>query len=167
MDLLDRLLGHDAWTTRQLLEICRTLDDEAFDREFDIGHRTLRRTFDHIISNMEIWSALMSGQDVTRNHDRTVPGMIDRLSTAATRLQTISRRIADSCAWDELWTDHLDDPPRRKRFGTAIAHVLTHSMHHRAQVLYILRLSNVQHLPEGDVFSWENAVRSDSSVNAP
>ena len=164
MDLLDRLLGHDAWTTRQLLEICETLDDEALDREFDIGHRTLRRTFDHIVGNMEIWSALMSGQEVKRSNDRTVRGMIDRLSTAATRLQSVSRRIADNSAWDELWTDHLDDPPRQKRFGTAIAHVVTHSMHHRAQVLYMLRLSNVESLPEGDVFSWENAAGKDDVI---
>lgn len=160
MDLLDRLLGHDAWTTRQLLEICGRLDDAALDREFHIGHRTLRRTLDHIISNMEIWSALMSGQDVARNDDRTISGMLDRLSTAATRLEAVSRRVAETNAWDELWTDHLDDPPRQKRFGTAIAHVITHSMHHRAQVLYMLRLSNVESLPEGDVFSWENAIRS-------
>jgi uncharacterized damage-inducible protein DinB len=164
MDLLDRLLGHDAWTTRQLLEICDTLDDDALDREFDIGHRTLRRTLDHIIRNMEIWSTLMSEEEVKPNSDRTIPGMIERLSAAATRLETISRRIADTDAWDELWTDHLDDPPRQKRFGTAIAHVVTHSMHHRAQVLYMLRLSNVDSLPEGDVFSWENTLRADIDV---
>jgi len=31
-------------------------------------------------------------------------------------------------------------------------------MHHRAQLLYLLRLSGVDSLPEGDVFSWENRV---------
>lgn len=161
MDLLDRFLGHDAWTTRQLLEICSTLDDGALDREFDIGHRTLRRTLDHIIRNMEIWSALMSSDEVRPGNDRTIPGMLERLTTAANRLESVSRRIADANAWDELWTDHLDDPPRQKRYGTAIAHVVTHSMHHRAQVLYMLRLSNVESLPEGDVFSWEATVRAE------
>ncbi len=29
-------------------------------------------------------------------------------------------------------------------------------MHHRGQLLYILRFSGVEELPEGDVFSWEN-----------
>ena len=53
MNFVDRLLGHDAWTTRQLLEICAKLPNEQLDREFDIGHRTLRATFDHIIHNME------------------------------------------------------------------------------------------------------------------
>lgn len=158
MDLLDRLLGHDAWTTRKLLELCDTLDEQSLDQEFDIGHRTLRRTFDHIISNMEIWSAMMSEQPIIRNQDRTLAGMLDRLSKAAGQLETISRKVADTNAWNALWTDHLDDPPQQKTFGTAIAHVITHSMHHRAQVLHMLRLLDVESLPEGDVFSWESAI---------
>ncbi len=54
MDLLDRLLGHDAWTTRQLLLRCRNLTDEQLDREFDIGHRTVRATLLHVIRNVEV-----------------------------------------------------------------------------------------------------------------
>ncbi|HIF31143.1 MAG TPA: hypothetical protein EYQ75_05655 [Planctomycetaceae bacterium] len=38
-----------------------------------------------------------------------------------------------------------------------MAHVVTHSRHHRGQLLYMIRLSGVESLPEGDVFSWENA----------
>jgi len=56
MDLLDRLLGHDAWTTRQLLLRCRDLTDEQLDREFDIGHRTVRATLEHVIRNVEVLS---------------------------------------------------------------------------------------------------------------
>ena len=44
MDLLDRLLGHDTWTTRELLARCAALTDEQLDTEFDIGHGTIRRT---------------------------------------------------------------------------------------------------------------------------
>ncbi|WP_339731062.1 DinB family protein [uncultured Gimesia sp.] len=156
MDLLDRLLGHDAWTTRQLLEICATLTDEQLDQQFDIGHRTLRATLNHIISNMEIWSALMAGDPIERQTDQTIQGMRGRLSVAENRLQSIAVKVQAENGWDHLWTDHLDDPPREKTFGTALAHIITHSMHHRAQVLYMLRLSGVQELPEGDVFSWEN-----------
>ena len=38
MDLLDRLLGHDAWTTGELLVLCGPLTDEQLDRQFDIAH---------------------------------------------------------------------------------------------------------------------------------
>jgi uncharacterized damage-inducible protein DinB len=159
MDLLDRFLGHDAWTTRQLLEICATLSDEQLDREFDIGHRTLRDTLDHIIGNMEIWTSLMAEQVCTERTDRTISGMTYRLTAAEAQFGSLAQRIAMANAWDEVWTDNLDDPPRQKSYGSAIAHVITHSMHHRAQLLYMLRRSGVKSVPEGDVFSWDAAIR--------
>jgi uncharacterized damage-inducible protein DinB len=132
------------------------LSDEQLDHEFDIGHRTIRATLDHIIRNVEVWSSLMAGDVFDRRPDRTVVGMTERLAAAAARLRKTARQVADRDAWDETWRDHLDDPPREKSYGAGIAHVITHSMHHRAQVLYMLRLSGVSPLPEGDVFSCEN-----------
>ena len=108
---------------------------------------------------MEIWSALTADKEPQRDTDCSIPGLIRRLSAAEEELKSVARRIADDDAWDDVWIDHLDDPPRQKRFGTAIAHVIMHSMHHRAQVLYMLRLTGVKNLPEGDVFSWEAAQR--------
>lgn len=160
MDLLDRLLQHDAWTTRQLLDICATLDDDQLDQEFDIGHRTLRATLEHIIHNMEVWSSLMMQEEIQRQSNRTISGMTERLAVAEERLANLARKIARDEAWDKLWTDQLDDPPRDKAYGTSIAHIITHSMHHRAQLLYMLRLSGVKSLPEGDVFSWETQWKS-------
>lgn len=159
MDLLDRLLRHDAWTTGQLLSICESLDDERLDRDFDIGHRTLRRTLDHIIRNMEVWSGLMAEVAIADDADRTIPGLRRRLDRSADRLAIVARRVARENAWDETWVDHLDDPPRRKSYGDAIAHILTHSMHHRAQALHLLRRVGVTSLPEGDVFSWARQAR--------
>ncbi|MCA9053890.1 MAG: DinB family protein [Planctomycetaceae bacterium] len=160
MSLLNRLLGHDAWTTRQLLMICAGLSDDILDREHDIGHRTLRQTLAHIISNMEIWSSMMANEDVGQSKDdQTIDGLLRRLSLAETRLRTVAQQTETRNAWDQLWTDTLDNPPQQKSFGAAIAHVVTHSMHHRAQVIYMLRLSGVDPLPEGDVFSWEAAVK--------
>ncbi|QDU00385.1 DinB family protein [Gimesia chilikensis] len=159
MDLLDRLLGHDAWTTRQLLDICGTLSNEQLDQEYDIGHRSLRATLHHIISNMEIWSLLMAGEPIERQTTQSVSGMLRRLTVAEARLQKIASKVEAENGWDEVWIDILNDPPKEIPFGTALAHVITHSMHHRAQVLYMLRLSGIQPLPEGDVFSWETQTK--------
>jgi len=49
MDLLDRLLGHDHWATACLLDLSRGLPDAQLDQPFDVGHRTLRTTFEHMI----------------------------------------------------------------------------------------------------------------------
>jgi uncharacterized damage-inducible protein DinB len=98
----------------------------------------------------------MAGQPVVGGAvDRTPAGMLMRLDLAAKRLAQVARDVADRGAWNETWMDTLDQPPQAKSFGTGIAHILTHSMHHRAQVLFLLRLSGVPNLPEGDIFSWE------------
>jgi uncharacterized damage-inducible protein DinB len=159
MDLLDRLLEHDAWTTRQLLDRCRALSDDQIDRPFDIGHRTVRATFQHIIVNMEAWSALMAGATELPprppREREAVVSLADRLTRAAADLAQVARAVRARDGWDEGWLDVLDDPPKEKTFGGAIAHVITHSMHHRAQLLYMLRQLGLAGLPEGDVLSWE------------
>jgi uncharacterized damage-inducible protein DinB len=160
MDLLDRLLGHDAWTTRQLIKHCCELSDEQLDRQFEIGHRSVRATLHHIIFNMEAWSALMSGVALpgptSSDDDRSMSHFSSRLALAADRLAQVATAIAARGAWDERWLDVFDDPPAEKTCGGAIAHVITHSMHHRAQLLYMLRQLGVKDLPEGDVLSWEH-----------
>jgi uncharacterized damage-inducible protein DinB len=159
MDLLDRLLEHDAWTTRQLLECCRALSAEQLDRPFDVGHRTLRATFQHIIFNMEAWSALVAGAtelpSCPPRKGESIPSLADRLAHAAADLAQVAHAIRARNGWDERWLDVLDSPPKEKTYGGAVAHVITHSMHHRAQVLYMLRQLGLTGLPEGDVLSWE------------
>lgn len=164
MDFLDRLLEHDAWTTRLLIDRCRELSEEQLDHPFDIGHRTIRSTLHHIIFNMETWSALMAGEAMSKSRtvvqERSMSQFQERLGRAAARLSKVAREVSERGAWDERWLDVLDDPPVEKTYGGAIAHIITHSMHHRAQLLYMLRQLGLRDLPEGDVLSWEQQRQS-------
>ncbi len=153
MDLWDRLLAHDAWTTGALLHRCEGLGDEALDRAFDLGHRSVRSTFEHVIRNLEVWTDLMAGVPVRPVGASSVSAFEQRLNQAARDLADLARPIAARKGWEELWTDALDG--KQRSYGGAIAHVITHSMHHRAQLLWMLRQLGVEDLPEGDVLSWE------------
>ncbi len=155
MDLLDRLLGHDTWTTRELLLLCRRLDDEQLDRDFNIAHRTVRATFVHMIGNIETWSDLMAGKPCRSSQGRSVSELIDRLDCAASDLAKVAGGIAKRDGWDERWVDPLEKPRVERTFGGSIAHVITHSMHHRAQLLHMMHQLDVEGVPEGDVLSWE------------
>jgi uncharacterized damage-inducible protein DinB len=160
MDLLDRLLGHDAWTTRQLLDMAAELTDEQLDREFDLGHRTVRRTFEHIIWNIECWTDLMKGNGV---RSRPVPNqsiavLSQRHEAASHELAQFSRVLVNQHQLDDTFLDTLDDPPTEKSFGGVIVHLATHGMHHRAQLLYLLRRLGVEKLPEGDALTWEQII---------
>ena len=60
VDLLDRLLGHDEWTTRQVLERAQEVDPSALHRTFDIGHGSFYETAVHMIANVRTWTDLMN-----------------------------------------------------------------------------------------------------------
>src|SRR5690606_26707742 len=105
MDLLDRLLGHDAWTTRRLLELAALLDDAQLDQQFDIGHRTVRRTLEHIIWNIECWTDLMTRRQVRSRPaaSTSIPMLIERHAAASAELLQLGRQIVDNRRLDERY----------------------------------------------------------------
>ena len=79
MDLLDRLLRDDLWATAHLLDLSRNLSDAQLDQPFDVGHQTVRATFEHMIFNVEAWTAMMAGRPVdAQRDDRSPAALIDR-----------------------------------------------------------------------------------------
>ena len=81
------------------------------------------------------------------------------VETAADDLARVARSVAERGAWDERWVDSLDDPPTEKSYGGTIAHIITHSMHHRAQIIWMLHRLGIEDVPEGDVLGWERTTR--------
>ena len=156
MDILDRLLGHDSWTTRQLLIACQSLPDESLDREFEIDHGSLRETFEHMIGNIETWTDLICERTVTQRTGNSIAQFLDRHTVISREFSHISRTIARENRYDDCFIDTLDDPPQRKTFGGTIGHVLTHNMHHRAQIMHLMEKVGIKEHIEGDLLTWES-----------
>ena len=155
MNLLDRLLAHDAWTTRQLLIACESLPDELLDQEFEIDQRSIRKTFIHIIGNMEIWTDLLYERPVEQRTGNSITELLQRLSMISRDFTNVARKIDREQRFDDCFLDILDNPPQSKTFGGVIGHLITHSMHHRAQVMFLMeRVGLTDHI-EGDLLSWE------------
>jgi uncharacterized damage-inducible protein DinB len=160
LDLLDRLLGHDAWTTRHLLERALPLAEADLDREFDLGHRSLRETFEHIIGNVETWTGLMNERPAQGYPDHpSLAGLLARFDAAAAEFAATTRRLRDAGRLNDTYLDVLDNPPKPKSFGGTILHVLTHSHMHRGEVLHMLQRLGLPDLIEGDMLSWEQQRR--------
>jgi uncharacterized damage-inducible protein DinB len=157
MDIVDRLLEHDIWTTRQLLLACAALPDEALDREFEIDHRSLRATFVHMIANLETWTDLLHERPVREKAGEGIPELIARLDRAGSEFADLARRIVREGRADETFLDVLDRPPQPKSFGGTIGHVITHDMHHRAQVMFLMEKVGLTDHIEGDLLGWEAA----------
>lgn len=155
MDIVDRLLAHDSWTTCQLLLACQSLTDVFLDQEFEIDHRSLRKTFLHIIYNMEVWTDLLNGRPVESRTGSTIPELLERLNSISPEFSALTQTIIREQRCDECFLDTLDNPPRLKTFGGVIGHVITHSVHHRAQVMFLMEKVGLKNHIEGDLLSWE------------
>ncbi|MDQ3693668.1 MAG: DinB family protein [Chloroflexota bacterium] len=155
MDLLDRMLGHDRWTTARFLELSRGLTDEQLDQPFDIGHRTLRATFGHMISAVGFWTAAMAGPPVEmREDERPLAVLIDEHERSYAAFAALARRMHDEGRLAETFVDWYGWP---KTFGGTILTVALHNERHRGEVLHILHRLGVLGLPDGDPQEWEYA----------
>ena len=158
MDLLDRLLEHDHWATARLLDVSRGLTDAQRDQAFDIGHRTVGATFEHMIVAVEFWTAVMAGQPAAaRRDDRSLAALIDRHERSYAALAAFARRARDELRMDDTFVDHYGG---RMTFGGAVIHVVLHNAEHRTEALHILERLGVPDLPEVDHGLWDQAERS-------
>ncbi len=158
MTILDRLLAHDAWTTRQLLLRCRELSEEQMDTTFDIGDMSLRETFGHLIGCMEGHTDFLMGRSHREEHrNGSITEMLTRLTIVAKDFAEYALRVDREGRADETATNAENG--NRRSLGGVIAHLITHSMHHRAQILYTMRTLGVLDAIEGDVLGWEAQAR--------
>ncbi len=153
MDLLERLLEHDNWATSQLLDLSRGLADAQLDQPFDIGHRTLRATFAHMIFNVGFWTGLMIGQPVDEPAaDPSLAELIDVHKRDYATLAALARRLRDEQRLSDTFVDHY---AVNKTFGGTILHVVLHDAEHRTEVLHILSRLGLPDVPEVDHGLWD------------
>jgi uncharacterized damage-inducible protein DinB len=159
MDPLDLLLDHDHWATRRLLDASGGLTDAQLDREFDIGHRTLRDTFGHMIFNVPFWTALLAGQPAEAGYsadaqpdDHSLAALVDHHERSYAAFAGVARRLRDEQRLGDTFVDHY---AVLKSCGGTILMVVEHNEGHRTEILHILQRLGVPDLPEVDLGVWE------------
>lgn len=158
MNIAGRLLQHNAWATRVLLERCRSLTPQQFQQGFDIGPGSLHDTLRHIIGAMLRWSDRMADRPVRASIEKnpkpqTPDELLVLLDRAGRELEEVASRVDRESRHDEMM--QAEFLPERFTRGTAMVHVLTHGMHHRAQALNMLRHLGATDLPDLDAIEWE------------
>jgi uncharacterized damage-inducible protein DinB len=150
------LLAHDRWATAQMLEACKPLTDEQFHRTFAMGTGSVHNTLLHIMGAMGSWSTVLAG-------NRNPPTRLDQDG----KRRKLSELVALADATYDLFADlalkhPVDQTVYREHGGktytftrgAVVTHVATHSMHHRAQCLNMLRQLGVTPLPKSSVAEW-------------
>lgn len=163
-DFLNILLGHNTWTTGALLDDADKLSPEQFHRRFDIGLGSVHDTLRHIIGAALRWSDRISGRPLRdsiekRPQPHTVSELRSLLAQADAELRRAAAEVSARGAWSEQMEFVVPDGPTY-RFSRAAAmmHVVTHGVHHRAQVLNMRRQLGLPPLGlDLDVVEWECA----------
>jgi uncharacterized damage-inducible protein DinB len=129
------------------------------DNRFDIGDRSLRGTFDHLIGCMEGHTDFMLTRSETPAYreSESIDGLLKRLTIVAKDFAEFAAKVQREGRSDEMATN-----PRTgncRSLGGVIGHVITHGMHHRAQIMYLFEQLGVNNVIEGDLLSWEAVTR--------
>jgi uncharacterized damage-inducible protein DinB len=154
MDQNERLLQHDRWMTNLMFDAAAKLDDAALDQDFDIGHRTVRKTLDHITVGIELWTPLMKGEPGRWEPNPTdIETMRKRQSAAYDRFEEVARQAIGYDSLDETFTDAWD---YEQSLGSTILHVILHSHVHRSELLHMYQRLGFAEFTQGDPQEWEH-----------
>lgn len=172
MDLTDRLIAHDEWMTRRLLERARELTETQLDTPlgifkaplpFDPSEDTLRAALARMIFTKEVWTAAVFGRTIPDEADNSLDGLSARLDSAFSEFAEIVRSVRDGNRWDESFVDGVCTPPETFTFGGMISHVVTFSAYRRSIALKIMDSLGLNDLGYGDPIEWERAVSKSGS----
>lgn len=174
MDLTDRLLDHDLWLTRRLLEKATTLSDAQLDASlvkpeqpvpFDVVEQTLRDVLRRIVFTKEVWVAAVLGRTLPATEDNSAAGLLRRMEAAFGEFRALVQRVKAENLWDAEFVDMICEPPERFTYGGMIAHVVTFAAYRRTVALQALERLGVSDLGYGDPIEWEETVVRRSSAN--
>jgi AraC-like DNA-binding protein len=167
MDLTDRMLEHDLWVTRRLLEAAAALPAPSLDEPFRVtpaqphafeqDEPTVRDMLERLIRTKEIWTASIAGRATPEHGGTTVDELRARLEDSGTAFAAVVRDVRDRGAWDTAFVDALCEPPETFTYGGAVAHILTRSAHRRAGLVGALRSLGAD-VGSGDPLEWERAL---------
>lgn len=163
-DFLSILMNHNLWATRVLIDRCRELSAEQFHRRFDIGLGSIHDTLRHVAGAMLRWADRLGSRplrpSIEKLDHRWPPDeLLDALTRGDAELHGVAGDLTREGRWQEMM-EFVTADGRTLRFRriTAMMHVMTHGMHHRAQVLNMRRQLGLPPLGlDLDVVEWECA----------
>jgi AraC family transcriptional regulator len=173
MDLIDRMLEHDLWLSRRILDRAGTLSDEDLDRDvrgdrepqpFESDEPTIRGMLDRLVFTREVWTAGIAGRpDPLPGRDTSIDGLQQRLEDSAVEFADVVKGIRDRGEWDTAFVNALRTPPETFTFGGMVLHVLTFQACRRSELIQALGQVGIDDLGYGDPIEWERAVLDKSA----
>jgi uncharacterized damage-inducible protein DinB len=157
VDLIERLLGHGRWFTEYFLQAALPLSDEQLDREFDIGHRTYRKTAVHLVNVIDGETARLRGVPPAERlpEHASIP---DTLAAHKIAYDTFEEavRATVSAGIDKQNATYGDNYGIPQSYGGTVLYVITQNVVRLSELRHFLVRLGVEDLLEGDVQEWEH-----------
>lgn len=160
--LISIMLESNAWATGVLLESCGGLSPEQFHRRFEIGPGSIHDTLRHVIGAMLRWADRIGGTPLRPSIEvpekrSSIAELREALKLAVQDLRATVDRVSAAGAWHETIEFTIPDVTTyRFSRAAALVHVVTHGVHHRAQVMNMRRQLGLPSLEvDLDPVEWE------------
>lgn len=157
MELIERLLGHGRWFTDKFLEAALPLSDEHLDREFDIGHRTYRKTAVHLVNVIEGETAWLRGVPPAERlpENASIPDTLEAHKIAYDKFEEAVRAIV-AAGNEKQKATYVDNYGIPQSYGGTVLYVITQNVLRLSELRHFLVRLGVENLLEGDVQEWEH-----------
>lgn len=147
------MIAHDRWANGALYEACRGLSEEQFHQKFEMGCGSVHENLVHNLGAMRSWTDVLNAGEIRPWLD----GLrldVDGVIAYEQEVTGPFEAAALQGSFDDVLTSSRGKSTRRFTRGGILTHVMTHSMHHRAQCLNMLRQLGVKELPRSSVVEW-------------
>lgn len=143
IESLRPMLAYNDWADDQILAAAESLDDARLDQSIDVGRGTLRRVLIHTLAGEAVWIQRWQGKTETKWPDES-----ERVSVADLRARFRAAWGERDAFWSTLReADLAREVTYRDSRGNLfqatlhdmIRQMIVHSIHHRAQMVNILR----------------------------
>ncbi|MBO6513242.1 MAG: DinB family protein [Phycisphaerales bacterium] len=152
-DPAEVMIAHDRWANRLMYECCEGLSVDQFNQRFEMGVGSLHDNLVHNLGAMRGWTDVL---DEVEGRPRLEA---ERMSITEMRelhdeVTADFERAVYRQPFETLIHREGGDQSYTFTVGGILSHVMTHSMHHRAQCLNMLRQLGVEELPQSSVMEW-------------
>lgn len=157
MNLIERLLGHGRWFTGMFLEAALPLTDEQLDREFDIGHRTFRKTAVQMVNVITAETARLRGVPPAEPlpDDASIEHALAAYTTAYDAFEEAVRAM-ETAGDERRNATYIDNYGIPQSYGGTALYVIMQNLVRLSELRHILVRLGIDDLMEGDVQEWEH-----------
>ena len=164
MDLTDRMIEHDIWLTRRLVDAAASIEDRLDKRiavepsapyAFPAESPSIREMLERLIFSKETWTAAIAGRAAPAAGGTSLEELRERFEHSAADWRRAVDDVRTRGTWDTAFVDVTCNPPETFTYGAMIAHVLTWSAHRRHVLIGALHALGAEDVGTGDPIEWE------------